>query len=448
MKLLKIAIVTCAFLVLSACLSSKTELAPRIDKICQEYACPNATEIKLNNIIVDPDNRRWLKYRDGSPYFLAGAGDPEDFLYRGVRNPDGTRDGDQDQIIDKLAKHGVNGIYIQMIRSPGGDDRGEGNHNPFVDGDPNKALDEDILSQWDKWLKRLDENNITTFLFFYDDSARIWNKKGQGLSKQEKELIHTLVNRFKKTRNLVWVIAEEYEEAFSAEEVKEFAAHIKAFDQYEHPVAVHKLEGTDFSDFNNGDEIDQFAIQLSSETPDGFNELVNTAWNDVESAVRPYSLNLAEGHGMKTQGVGKSNWRGETGRKHAWATAFGGAYVMVLRMKVIDTAISDLKDLAHLRLFMESIPFGMMKPDNQKAAGASKYVLSSPTRHHAIYTDKKGDLGIEDLPNGSYNLHWFNPITGERVEGQLNSQGQSPINITRPKHFPNETAVYLSPLDK
>ena len=53
-------------------------------------------------IIVDPENASWLVYnrdRDKNgkldPFFMCGPGDPEEFLYRGTRNPDGTRNGDQ-----------------------------------------------------------------------------------------------------------------------------------------------------------------------------------------------------------------------------------------------------------------------------------------------------------------------------------------------------------------
>ena len=54
-----------------------------------------ADEPLPGQITVDPDNPQWLKYAGGGPFFLCGPGDPEDFLYRGSRNSDGTRSGDQ-----------------------------------------------------------------------------------------------------------------------------------------------------------------------------------------------------------------------------------------------------------------------------------------------------------------------------------------------------------------
>ena len=46
-------------------------------------------------IIIDPEHPQWLKRAGGRHVFICGPGDPEGFLYRGKRNEDGTRDGDQ-----------------------------------------------------------------------------------------------------------------------------------------------------------------------------------------------------------------------------------------------------------------------------------------------------------------------------------------------------------------
>ena len=89
-----------------------------------------APTIANAQIVVDPDTPEWLYYSNGQPFFLAGPGDPEGFLYRGTQNPDGTRDGDQAALIDKLKGTGANSIYMQIIRSNGGD--GNATHNPFI----------------------------------------------------------------------------------------------------------------------------------------------------------------------------------------------------------------------------------------------------------------------------------------------------------------------------
>ncbi|KKL04296.1 hypothetical protein LCGC14_2617490, partial [marine sediment metagenome] len=102
------------------------ELAAYFEAHEQEKLAKQAKAM-LGQVVVDPKNPRWL-FRRGpggrlKGLFICGPGDPEDFLYRGTRRPDGTRDGDQMKLIAKLKPTGANCIYIQAVRSHGGDVR-------------------------------------------------------------------------------------------------------------------------------------------------------------------------------------------------------------------------------------------------------------------------------------------------------------------------------------
>jgi len=210
-------------------------------------------------IIVDPNNARWLKFHAGGHFFLAGPGDPEGFLYRGTRNSDGTRTGDQLDIINKLKKTGANSIYLMAVRSHGGD--GSGNHNPYIDSNKDNDLDQDILDQWETWFIEMDNNGIVIYFFFYDDSSRIW--AGDTVNSQEKLLFETLVNRFEHHKNLVWVIAEEYGERYSAARISNLAAIVRQADDHDQVIAVHKNSGLTFDEFADDVNIDQFAMQYN-----------------------------------------------------------------------------------------------------------------------------------------------------------------------------------------
>src|SRR5262245_5635833 len=103
-------------------------------------AQPPGTERPLpGQIVIDPEHHEWLKRQGGRHVFICGPGDPEVFLYRGRRKADGTRDGDQVQLIQKLIEHGGNCIYLQMVRTHGGDAKEDRTQNPFVDSDPAKG---------------------------------------------------------------------------------------------------------------------------------------------------------------------------------------------------------------------------------------------------------------------------------------------------------------------
>jgi len=200
-------------------------------------------------IVAHPANPRWLvRYDPGGrhkPFFMCGPGDPEGFLYRGKLRADGTRDGDQLKLIKKLKGTGANCVYLMAVRSHGGD--GDRTENPFIDNDPKKGLNPKVLEQWDGWFAEMDRAGIVIYLFLYDDSARIW-KTGDAVGMPEKRFIQALVKRFKRHTHLIWCVAEEYQERFSAKRVSAIAAAIRKADDRRHPIAVHKLSGLDFSD--------------------------------------------------------------------------------------------------------------------------------------------------------------------------------------------------------
>lgn len=410
-----------ALLLVSAC-GGEPEFAPPTRLV--------PAEPLPGQIVVDRRNPAWLSYHGGGPHFLAGAGDPEDFLYRGTLNADGTRDGDQEEIIEKLASSGANGIYFQAVRSHGGD--GERTHNPFIDHDPDKGLNYAVLDQWDRWFHALDEAGVVIYFFFYDDDALVWDTKDR-VSLAERRFFEALVNRFEHYRHLVWVIAEEYQEELSVSRVSHLAAIIRAADDRGHVIGVHKLSGLDFEEFADDPNVDQFTIQYNKPTAAELHEGMVTAW---QKAAGRYNLNMSE---ARDYGTGK-----QARLKH-WSVALGGAYVMVLLMDVANTDLSDLRDLGRLRYFMESTDFHRSAPHDELAAAGTQYVLARPGQSYIAYAssiDAGGYLGIKDMINGEYRSHFFNPVDGREVFGTIRTtEGENTWKI--PDGWQGEVALFL-----
>ncbi|MCH8121079.1 MAG: hypothetical protein IIC00_15310 [Planctomycetes bacterium] len=380
-------------------------------------------------IVVDSEHPQWLKRKGGGPFFMCGPGDPEDFLYRGKLKPDGTRDGDQMELIEKMKGTGANCIYLMAVRSHGGD--GDKTHNPFVNNDPRKSINSKVLAQWEGWFTEMDKNGIVIYLFLYDDSARIW-RTGDKVGKEEKDFIHTLVNRFEHHKNLIWCIAEEYQEAFSAKRVKNIAAEIRAADDYDHVIAVHKLSGLDFSEFADAPSIDQFAIQYNQSSADALHKGMVSAFKQAKGR---YNLNMSEAAEYGT---------GEIARKKSWACAMGGAYVMILNMDIATTAKSDLKDCGSLVRFFESTNFNEMSPHDELRFAGTKYVLAQPGRSYIAYSPKlKREIGLKDMRRGTYEFRWFDCVTSKEVrqaEVKVKAGDQS---WKKPGGIGRELAVYI-----
>ncbi len=332
-------------------------------------------------IVVDPNSPAWFVYDGGGPFFLCGPGDPEDFLYRGTRNVDGTRDGDQMQLISKLAPTGANGIYLQAVRSHGGD--GDADHNPFVDSGPSQGLSNAILEQWETWFTAMDDAGIVIYFFFYDDSARIWDT-GDQVGFEERAFLEGIVNRFEHHRHLMWVVGEEYSERYSRTRVSNIAAAIRGADDNDHVIGVHQLTGVSF-DFPDDPNIDQFSIQYNVGTADALHAGMLMAWNQ---AAGRYNLNMSESADHGT---------GATGRHKNWAAALGGAYVMPIGWDIGSTPVSDLEQCGSLVRFMESTTFQQMAPHDELATGGTLYELADPPRSYIAYARSlSGEMGLRD----------------------------------------------------
>jgi CubicO group peptidase (beta-lactamase class C family) len=385
-------------------------------------------------IIVDPEHPQWLKRKGGGPFFMCGPGDPEDFLYRGRLKPDGTRDGDQMELIEKMKNTGANCIYLMAVRSHGGD--GDKTHNPFVNNDPRKGINSKVLAQWETWFKEMDENGIVVYLFFYDDSARIW-RTGDRVGSEERDFIRALVNRFEHHRNLIWCIAEEYQEALSVERVKDIAAEIHAADDYDHVVAVHKLNGLDFSEFAEEPNIDQFAIQYNVKTAEELHAGAVKAWNKARGR---YSLNMSEAADWGT---------GQEARTKSWACAMGGAYVMILEMDIATTTKSDLEACGRLVRFLESTNFNEMSPHDELKFAGTRYVLAQPGRSYIAYAPRlRGKIGLKNTKAGLYKFRWFDCATGKEITQEKVSVADGDQSWAKPGGIGNELAVYITRIGK
>jgi hypothetical protein len=378
-------------------------------------------------LIVDPADPAWLAYDTGGSYFLCAPGDPEGFLYRGTRNEDGTRTGDQQALIDKLAPTGANGIYLMAVRSHGGD--GAADENPFVDSNPALGLDEELLGQWEGWFSAMDQAGITIYFFVYDDSASIWST-GDVVGAEEQAFLEALVNRFEHHQRLIWVLAEEYAERFSAARASAIAAAVRAADDADHVIAVHQNHGLAF-DFSADANIDQFAIQYNVETA---SELHAGAVSAFESAAGQYNLNLSEAANYGT---------GPTARRKSWAIAMAGAYVMELGMDIASSAVSDLEDCGRLRSFFEQVELAGMAPHDELAHAGSQHVLALPgSRYVAYAASASATLGVRSLSAGSYSLRWFDPVTGSVVD-ETATVGAGDATFTKPGGIGDEVALYL-----
>ena len=363
-------------------------------------------------------------------FFYAEPGDPEGFLYRGKRNSNGTRDGDQMQMINKLIKNGGNSIYFISVRTNGGDAwksaRDEPDiypddkQNPWVNQDPEQGLNTDMLDQWDTWFNVMDENGIVIYFFIYDDAIDVAKEFGWALDKngnldpREKEFINNIVNRFKHHKNLIWCTMEEGQEigANWKQHISKIAEAVHKADEYNHIIASHQLPGNVFYHKDDGN-INQFAVQTDKNfvrTTDSLHQWLLTISND---AVSRYSFVMAEDY---VQGnISCPNGDREEIRLRNWAAAMAGGYAMVLGMDIAHSPETWLNDCRVLQQFFESTTYNAMAPADSLAYAQTMYVLANENYDYILYSSQaKRNLGINDIPAGIYSLTWLDCTNGNR----------------------------------
>lgn len=399
---------------------------------------PQAAAPLPGQLVVDSQHRSWLRRADEGSFFLCGAGDPEGFLYRGTRRKDGTRAGDQAELISRLASTGANGIYFIAVRSHGGD--GDATQNPFVDGDPARGVSDAVLDQWAGWLETMDRAGITSYFFLYDDGTRVWDT-GDEVGEAERAFVSTLVRRFRDLRHLIWVVAEEYSEALSRERASELAALIRAEDGRGHPIAVHQLSGLEF-DFEGDPHVDQFAIQYNQRSAAALHRGLVELWQRADGR---YNLNLSEANGA-ARGEELHHGTGAEARRRNWAAAMAGAYVMAIGWDIASTPVEDLEGCGRLVEFMEATPLERMSPHDELAAASTDYVLAAPGEGWVLYAaDAPGGLGVRDLPAGTYDLTWLDIPSGRRVERTGVEEPGGTAVWERPAGVGPEAAVFVRP---
>lgn len=422
-------------------------------------------------VMHDPFNRSRMVYNrdwngDGQldPFFLCGAGDPEGFLYRGFRNPDGTRRGDQMKLIRKMKKHGGNGIYFIAVRTHGGDawkdkrdDPGtypDDHHNPWMEQDPQKGLNMKILDQWDEWFSEMDRQGIVLYFFIYDDAINIGKKLGWPLDAAgnlhpgEKQFLETLVKRFMHHKHLIWCIMEEGQEAGDSwmQHVSGIAAVIRAAGDHHHIIASHQLGGNLFF-HKNDPNISQFALQTHKDRVSSVDDLYQWMAEAVDHSDGLYSIVMSEDFVQGNLSV--PNHSRDEFRQRCWASAMAGAYSLVLGIDIAGTPGAWLGDLRRIQNFFESTGFNRMVPAQHLLLGDTRYALTDPGFDYILYTQPDArHPGVKNLPGGRYTLTWYDCETGKQRRWRNIPISQGDQIWNKPGGFGSETVLYIQREDK
>jgi hypothetical protein len=348
----------------------------------------------------------YLKFDDGPYWLKGGEDDPEDFLAPGMTVGFSTKE----QAIDFLASKGINSLYMMLHNIDG-----DGNNVwPWVGSSAAEAkanhehFDIAKLSEWEDLFSYLQEQGLVLHLVLEDDSA--WTGFNRSLYYRE------MIARFGHHNGIIWNISEEYNENYTADQVKSFAQTIRDLDPYDHPITVHNAGGLDiWNPFVGDPRFDLTSFQTGASPQ---NVAAATWFETVESSGRPIPVSFDETGKL---GVGDRDLT----RHIVWSVYLGGGNfeMHTYPLPGYGDFANHFEDLTRARAFLESLPFSQMRPMNELLVSGQGYVFAETGNVYAIYLPYGGAIEI-DLSGVSGNLHvvWFNPRTGE-YSGQTTITG-------------------------
>ncbi|MHC4542042.1 MAG: hypothetical protein ACYS74_20015, partial [Planctomycetota bacterium] len=338
-------------------------------------------------VIVAGSKPGYLKYNGGGPVFICGPDNPETFLWEGTLNADGTRSGGkQEAMIEGMAKAGVNGFHFQMFRMQRCNFKNEGDdkHAPFIDHDPAKGLDEDVLKQWDGWLDLLEEKGIIVHLEFYNDATDVemmgWTLDADGnLHPHERRWIEGIVNRFEHHKNILWGIEESVNKLppDRTPHFKKIAELIAQTDNYNHPIVQSFVVPIDMEgDFPAGGA--RADVYAGDENIDVVTWLhVVPHGEDYEKQHQEY-LQFYENDSHNFIMLKNETYHhprgGERCRRYMWSCAMTGTHTLEAYIGADRASADTLADAGRINTFMEQTEFYKMNPRDDLAAGSTKWV--------------------------------------------------------------------------
>ena len=409
-------------------------------------------------VIVAGSNPGYLKYNGGGPVFLSGPDNPEDFLFRGTLNPDGTRSGGrQTEAIQRMARAGVNAFHCQMtrMRRCNYKDEGDDTHTPFVNHDPSQGLDEDVLNQWDDWLDQFEQNGIIVHLEFYNDATDVermgWTLDSQGnLHADEQRWIEGVVRRFKHHKNIMWGIEESCNKLPKSRtpHFKKIGDVIARADNHNHPIVQSFV-------VPNDPEGDFPADGITTDEYIGDPHIRVVTWlhvvphgDDLERQHQEY-LHYHKRDATKFVVMKNETYhhprRGARSRRYMWSCAMAGLHTLEAYHHAGDASHEPaLRDDGRISAFMERTDFHTMQPRDDLAAGSTRWVLADPGRSYIAYTyDYRGPMGIKNMTAGIYDLTWYDTVDGDTVTQSGLSVGAGDTSWPKPDTIGHEPALHI-----
>jgi len=400
-----------------------------------------------------------LRFAETSEYFLkCGADAPENFLAYKDFDGDFKTDGRKDELIktwgphikdwklgdptwqnDKgkgiigainyLASQGMN-VFSFLPLNIKGDDQ---NVFPYTTYDERERLDCSRLDQWE--IVFAHGTSIGMYLHFktMETENELLLDKGD-LGPHRKLYYRELIARFSHNLALNWNLGEEINDANTDQKVA-WANYFWTHDPYQHHLVIHNMNDPHYDLLGDASKLTGFSLQTSK--PD-FSQVHRRTRDYIDRSVaagKPWVVACDEPgdatHGLITDAEDPTR---DNARKNGlWGNIMAGGagveWYFGYKHPHSDLTCQDYrtreKVWTQCRYALEffnkhEIPFWDMKCEDEMTGNTDDYILCKLGEVYLVYLKHGGKVEL-NASAGNFTYGWFNPRTGNGLDGLLNT---------------------------
>lgn len=326
--------------------------------------------------------------------------------------------------LNYLASKGMNSVYFLTYNLDGGDGR-----DTWMWTSPKirDRYDVSKLDQWEIVFTHMDRLGIMLHVVTQETENDRALGGGPGLNPIRKLYYRELVARLGHHPALIWNLGEENNTS-DADRI-EIARYIRTLDAYEHPITVH-THNNKAPDFYNGILGSSYfeATSIQSAMDRYYGDAVVLRERSAKAG-RKWAIfgdeQAPASHGVLPDAEDPNH---DGPRKQAlWGNLMGGGsgveWYFGHKFPHMDINCEDWRSrdgmwdqTRHaLEFFRRHLPFWEMDPDKDSSAGNRMWVLSKPGAVYAVYLPNGGTAALS-LPEGNYDVRWYNPRTGGSLQ--------------------------------
>ncbi len=411
-----------------------------------------------------------LRFAETGEYFLkCGADAPENFLAYKEFDGDFKTDGQKDNLVkdwgphikdwkkgdptwqngkgkgiigavNYLASQGMN-VFSFLPMNIGGDDR---NVFPYLNYNERERMDCSRLDQWEIVFEHADKLGMYLHFKTLETENELLLDKGD-LGVERKLYYRELIARFSHHLALNWNLGEEINNATTAQKVA-WANYFWTHDPYQHHIVNHN--GANHYDMlGNASKLTGFSLQTGKSD---FSQVHSQTKNYIDRSVaagKPWVVACDEpgdaSHALITDAEDPTR---DNARKNGlWGNIMAGGagleWYFGYKHPHSDLTCQDYRTREKMwnqcRYALEffkkyEIPFWDMKCEDEMTASTDDYVLCKAGELYLVYLKHGGKIKL-DVTSGKFDYGWFNPRTGNGLDGLLKKgSANGRIELTAP----------------